>query len=164
MLATWEVFFIKVNAKCALLFSVSKPDAENPVVKRTKIPRPEKEEISRNYQRNSTAPKIEGKLSRYNGCFIEFRESLTIYGDQPWPLPCLDLSSTLSDWHQRQTKWDSQSDRESDRKSNRQRVRNSFAVTKGQLLSHSLQILAYSHHLSIDTIHCFTLYADADQH
>ena len=86
----------KVNAKCALLFSVSKPDAENPVVKRTKIPRPEKEEISRNYQRNSTAPKIEGKLYRYNGCFLEFRESVTMYGDKPWPLPCLDLSSTLS--------------------------------------------------------------------
>ena len=41
---------------------VSKPDADNPVMKRTEIPKVEKKTSSADFQRNSPAVSIEGTL------------------------------------------------------------------------------------------------------
>ncbi len=45
------------------LILVSKPDAENPIVKKAKIPKPELKTGSEDYQKNASALNLIGKFS-----------------------------------------------------------------------------------------------------
>ena len=44
------------------LITVSKPDAENPIVKRAKIPKPELKTGSEDYQKNASSINLIGEL------------------------------------------------------------------------------------------------------